>query len=107
MEHLARRNLLKMMFGVGAAAACGLSLTAPAEAKDVPPAGTADASAAASKTEEVVESALEPNQFYFVRRRRFRRRVFFVRPRRRVVYVARRRPRRFYRVVRVRRFRRW
>ena len=105
MEPLARRSLLKLLFGVGAAAACGMSATNSAEAKAVTPEGTAAAvDDAAQLAGETVESEFEPNQFYFVRRRRFRRRrVFYYRPRRRIYYFRPRR--RFYRVRRFRRFR--
>lgn len=106
MEILARRNVLKLMLGAGAAAACGLTVPGTAEAKSLTAA--ADGTVAATGAAEAVEAGLEPNQFIIVRRRRrWRRRIYYVRPRRRVVYVVRRRPRRFYRVVRVRRFRRW
>ncbi len=89
MQDLGRRNLLKMILGVGAAAACGLSATQSAEAKDLSaPAAAADAGEAAVET---VESALETNQYFIVRRRRPRRRYVYVRPRRRYVIVRRRR----------------
>jgi hypothetical protein len=81
------------MFGVGAAAACGLSIPAPAdaaEATSAPPAQPVDASQAVAET---VESEMQPNQFYFVRRRRrfYRRRVFYYRRPRRYFIVRRRR----------------
>ncbi len=103
MEPLARRRLLKLFAGVGTAAACGLSIPGPAEATEADsavPAQPADASQAVAET---VESQLEPNQFYFVRRRRFYRRRYFVRRPRRV-YFIRRRPRRYVIVRRRRRF---
>ncbi len=91
------------MLGVGAAAACGLSVPGSAEAAEgasphpVQPADPAQAVA------ETVESELQPNQFYIVRRRRYvRRRVFYVRRPRRVYYI-RRRPRRYF-IVRRRRY---
>ncbi len=100
MKDLGRRNLLKMILGVGAAAACGLSATQSVEAKDLAaPAAAADAGEAAVET---VESALETNQYFVVRRRRPRSRFVYVRPRRRrFVYV---RPRRRYVIVRRRRW---
>ena len=103
METLARRGVLKLLLGVGAAAACGMSAAGPAEAEAV----TLDGAAApvgpdevgTDAATEVVEPALEPDQFYFRRRRRYRRRrVFYFRPRRRRYRVVR-----FYRVRRRRR----
>ena len=112
MQPIARRNLLKLMAGAGAAAACGLSLTPSVEAAEASqPAPTQPVDAPAATSGEAVESQLEPNQYFIVRRRRFyRRRVFFYRPRRRYrrIYFIRRRPRRYFRVVRFyRRRRRW
>ncbi len=117
MEALKRRGFLQLLAATGAAAVCGMKA---GEALAQPPAGeAAKAAAGAEAVTETAEVALEPDQFYFVRRRRWRRRrVFYFRPRRRVryfyrrprrVYFVRRRPRyvRFYRVRRVRRFRRW
>lgn len=110
MQPLARRRVLQLMLGVGAAAATGLTVANPADAKDLSavPEGAALPVEPAQAAGEAVDSALETNQFIIVRRRRWRRRrVYYVRPRRRrVVYFVRRRPRRYYRVVRVRRFRR-
>jgi len=104
MEPIARRKLLKLFAGVGAAAACGLSIPGPAEAAEATeaPSQPADVSQAVAET---VESEMQPNQFYIVRRRRFYRRprrVYFVRRPRRVYYI-RRRPRRYF----VRRRRYW
>jgi hypothetical protein len=89
MQDLGRRTVLKMMLGIGAAAACGLSAAGTAEAKDLTaPATPANAGTAAAET---LESSLEPNQYFVVRRRRPRRRYVYVRPRRRLVVVRRRR----------------
>lgn len=104
MEALPRRGLLKLLLGAGAAAACGMTVAGPAEAKDAvgQPVPAPQPGETAQAVAETVEPELQPDQYYFVRRRRFyRRRTYFVRPRRVYYY---RRPR--YRVIRFYR-RRW
>ena len=102
MKPLARRRMLTLMFGVGAAAACGLSMPGSAEAAEATGTTPVQPADAAQAVAETVESELQPNQFYIVRRRRYvRRRVFIRRPRR--VFIVRRRPRRYF-IVRRRRW---
>ena len=98
MQVIARRGFLKALLGIGAATVCGFKAS-EALAETAAP-GTAKTATAVDGATEATEAALEPNQFYFVRRRRRRfyrrRRIIFFRPRRR-----------FIRVRRYRRFRRW
>lgn len=90
------------MFGVGAAAACGLSIPGPADAAEAGAAAAGETVDTAQAVTETVESEMQPNQIYFVRRRRFYRgRVYYYRRPRRVIYY--RRPRRYY-IVRRRRY---
>lgn len=87
MSAMDRRGFLTALFGVGAAAVCGMALTAAttesAEAAALPlgaARGQADAAAAvASDAEGMVEKA----QFIVIGRPRRRRRVVVVRRRRR------------------------
>lgn len=96
MEKLGRRSMLRLLAGIGAAAACGMKDAGPAEAATLAndAAVKTAVGAAPEPAAESVDSQLETNQYYFRRRRR--RRVFFFRRyrRRRFFY----RPRRFYRV---------
>lgn len=91
MEHLARRRFLTLLMGVGAAAACGMRAATPADAATTAAPSPLPTDLPADAAAEATEAELQPDQFYIVRRRRFRRRVYFVRPRRRVYFV---RPRR-------------
>lgn len=103
MEKLKRRGFLKLLAATGAAAVCGLKAGEAMAQSGV--AEVAKTTAGAEAITEATEASLEPNQFYVVRRRRWRRRrVVYYRPRRRRVVYLYRRPRRYYRV---RRWRRW
>lgn len=73
MSTIDRRHLLRAMFGVSAAAACGLPATAPAEAAALPLVKPATGGEETSLLEQVAS------------RRRRRRRVVIRRPRGRLV----------------------
>lgn len=89
MSGMDRRGFLAAAFGLTAAAACGMALTAAtsdsAEAA-VLPLGNARANGVTSEAEALAEKA----QFVVIGPRRRRRRVVVVRPRRRRVCVRNR-----------------
>lgn len=82
MDHSDRRSFLRAALGIAAAAACGMSLTAAAEAAPLPTlAGPAE-----TPGEDLVETVASRRG-----RRRRRGRIVIRRPRRRIVIRRRRR----------------